>query len=87
MIYSATDPTDAGKDNDDDGYTNLQEYNAGTDPNDPKDHPTEVAADGDATGAIVAIVIIIIIAGAVLVFFFLRQKKAQEERVEEALIL
>ena len=30
------------RDPDDDGYTNLEEYQAGTDPNDPKSHPSLV---------------------------------------------
>jgi hypothetical protein len=38
------DPTDAQEDNDEDGYTNLEECNADTDPNDETDYP---GANGD----------------------------------------
>ncbi|MBS7248690.1 MAG: hypothetical protein KIH04_10485 [Candidatus Freyarchaeota archaeon] len=31
---------DAGQDKDGDGFTNLEEYVAGTDPTDPKSHPS-----------------------------------------------
>ena len=37
------DPTDAGQDGDGDGFTNLEEYQAGTDPNDAKSHPSRTA--------------------------------------------
>jgi hypothetical protein len=44
------DPNDAAEDNDNDGYTNLQEYNEGTNPNDDQDYPgsgTGPDNDGD----------------------------------------
>ena len=36
---NVNDPTDAAGDLDHDDFTNLEEYNAKTDPTDPKDHP------------------------------------------------
>ena len=48
------DPSDADDDTDGDGWTNLEEYNAGTDPTDPFSHPSGgcyVATNGtDAVG-------------------------------------
>ncbi len=43
------DPADADADADSDGFTNLEEYELGTDPRDPSDPPTDfyVAPDGD----------------------------------------
>ena len=41
---NATDAGDANRDNDGDGLTNLQEFLAGTDPNNPASHPTLTGA-------------------------------------------
>ena len=37
--FNANDASDGEKDKDGDGFTNLEEYKAKTDPTDPKDHP------------------------------------------------
>ncbi|MEK6964101.1 MAG: hypothetical protein AABX70_06760, partial [Nanoarchaeota archaeon] len=38
--FNINDPSDAAQDFDQDGYTNLQEYKAGTDPTDPQSKPS-----------------------------------------------
>lgn len=42
-FLNPVDPTDAGQDYDGDGFSNLEEYQAGTDPSDPASHPSLVA--------------------------------------------
>ena len=37
--FNPLDPNDAGLDSDHDDFTNLEEYQSGTDPRDPKSHP------------------------------------------------
>ena len=39
-FLSANDPRDAARDFDEDGFTNLEEFRAGTDPGDPASHPS-----------------------------------------------
>jgi len=43
MGLNSNDASDAAGDLDDDGFTNLEEYLAGTDPRDPKSHPAVVS--------------------------------------------
>jgi hypothetical protein len=76
---------DSTEDPDKDGYTNIEEYLAKTDPTDPKDHPKD-ESDGDdeedkssqyvqmVLGVIALIIIIAIIAIPLLV----RRRKSQE---------
>jgi parallel beta-helix repeat protein len=76
---------DSAEDPDKDGYTNLEEYLANTDPTDPKDHPKDII-DGDdskdepsqylqlAFGLIILIIIVVIIT----ILLVMRQRKSQE---------
>ncbi len=42
--FDPLDPADASQDADGDGFTNLEEFNAGTDPQDPNSFPKPVKA-------------------------------------------
>lgn len=42
-FLNAIDPTDGAQDYDGDTFTNFEEFQAGTDPSDPKDHPSRTS--------------------------------------------
>jgi len=46
QMFDPLDPSDASRDSDGDGRTNLQEYRAGTDPGNPLDSATDSDGDG-----------------------------------------
>ncbi len=71
------DENDATKDEDRDGYTNLEEYEANTDPLDPDSHPGETSKGGEEEGFLnkEILIIIAIIVGAVLLFIWYRRGK------------
>jgi len=71
-------------DDDKDGFTNLEEYEAGTNPRDPKSHPPEEEPDKPQTFNIIAISIAIILIVLILLILFMalmmrKKKKAEEE--------
>ena len=67
------DPADFDQDPDGDGYTNLEEFRADTDPQDKGSHP-EDGQSGDRLLLIIIIILIIVGAAAVVVFFLSRKK-------------
>jgi hypothetical protein len=80
-------------DYDNDGHTNLEEYNAGTDPTDPDDHP----ADGDDEEGgfmkfmkdnimwlVIALVVLIILIIVVILILVMTKKKRAERREKKA---
>ncbi|MGA1819823.1 MAG: hypothetical protein ACMUHU_02320 [Thermoplasmatota archaeon] len=64
------DPSDAFADPDGDGYTNLDEYLAGTDPQDRGDHPEEKGWEPTMVVIIAGIVLIVLVA-LVLVLYMM----------------
>jgi hypothetical protein len=66
----------ANDDPDDDGKTNLQEYNAGTDPN---KKASETEDDGDMTMVIVIVVVVIVVVVLVLLFMMMKGKGGKKE--------
>jgi hypothetical protein len=71
---------DAEGDLDKDGYTNAEEYEAGTNPTDPKSHPVIEKAERkkvDYTGVYIAVVVIIIVLIVAFIFSLLRKPKRE----------
>jgi len=71
-------------DDDKDGFTNLEEYEAGTNPRDPKSHPPKEEPDKPQAFNIIAISIAIILIVLILLILFMalmmrKKKKAEEE--------
>ena len=62
--FNINDPSDASEDFDDDGYTNLQEYQAGTDPTDPNSHPEGSGGPGLLPILLLILGLILILGGA-----------------------
>ncbi len=75
------DPADFDQDPDDDGYTNLEEFRADTDPQDKGSHPEEGQSE-DRLLLIVLIALAIVGAAAVVVFLLSRKKGPQDLREE-----
>jgi hypothetical protein len=78
------DPTDAAKDSDGDGYTNLQEYRANTNPKEPKSHPSPTVGSAGAwtvIGAYIAAFLVgALLAGGLLYLLMERKRAKMEER-------
>lgn len=70
---------DSSVDNDEDTYTNLEEYEAGTDPTDPHDHPGKGRAGTNRTYLIAGIVISLLII-TVLFLFWKRNNKEETKK-------
>ena len=62
---------DSGVDNDEDTYTNMEEYKAGTDPTDPDDHPGK-GGDGINNIYLTAGIVITLITVIIIFFFWKR---------------
>ena len=73
--FDINDPTDADEDTDNDGFTNLEEFKAGTDPLDENSKPFIAKEEESDFIAWILIIfgLVLIIAG--VVFLFLEQKK------------
>jgi len=78
---SDSNASDASADEDEDGLTNLEEFEGGSDPLD-EDDPVEQKDEGGA-GGIILLVIIAIVIVAVLIFIFLAVQNRRAERIEE----
>ncbi|MBN1390911.1 MAG: hypothetical protein JXA22_09760 [Candidatus Thermoplasmatota archaeon] len=77
------DPMDAFMDPDGDGYNNLEEYLAGTDPRDKSDHPEEEGPDTALILIIIAIVFVVAIALVVILYMMGMIGKRKENLIEE----
>ncbi|MCK5772935.1 MAG: hypothetical protein KAH57_04035 [Thermoplasmata archaeon] len=75
------DPADFDQDPDGDGYTNLEEFRADTDPQDKGSHPEEGQSE-DRLLLIVLIALAVVGAAAVVVFLLSRKKGPQDLREE-----
>ena len=65
------DPTDAKLDTDHDGYTNLQEYLANTDPTNPQSHPRTTVKDEGAWKTLGVFLVAFLIGGLLVAALFL----------------
>lgn len=81
---NTTDPTDANKDADGDGFSNLDEYKAETDPTDKGDYPRDEEWNiWDYGWLIIIIVILIVIIVASIIMLKKRQQSDKESESEE----
>ena len=74
---------DSGLDTDGDGFTNLEEFLAGTDPTDPHDHPVRIPAPAD-DGAVYLPMLVLLIglaATILLLLMFLVVKRSRENMI------
>ncbi len=80
---NSTDASDAGGDMDDDGFTNLEEYEAGTDPLDPASHPEEDEGGKDEDSGIPKLVLyfvpVVIVAVIMAVVLYMHFKGSEED--------
>jgi WD40 repeat protein len=78
------DPSDGNKDVDGDGYTNLQEYQAGTDPTSASSYPQEAYPTGINWRLIAGVTVMIVI---ILVFVMMKRMKmfGQQKRSGDTL--
>ena len=80
------DPTDAKLDTDHDGYTNLQEFTANTDPTNAKSHPKTTVKDEGAWKNLAMFVLAFLIGGLLVAALFLlgvfggRKQKEEPKR-------
>jgi hypothetical protein len=84
LYFDSITKHDKNSDPDGDGYSNLEEFNAETDPtdiDDPDKQPTEEEMDLGLIGAVVAVIVIVIIVLLVL-FMMMKRKKKPEEKEE-----
>jgi parallel beta-helix repeat protein len=84
LYFDSMNKYDGHSDPDGDGYSNLEEFNAETDPtdiDDPDKQPEEDELDLGMVGAIVAVIIIVII--VLLLLFIMMKKKRKPEEKEE----
>jgi hypothetical protein len=65
------DPTDAKTDTDKDGFTNLQEFTANTDPTNPKSHPKTTVKEEGAWKSLAVFIVVFLIGGLVVAALFL----------------
>jgi hypothetical protein len=76
---------DGDDDPDGDGYTNIQEYNKGSDPLDEDDPDKQDGKDGDGDdnlGMIIGIVVVIIVVVVLLLLFIMMKKKGGKKDEE-----
>jgi len=82
-------------DTDKDGWTNIEEFKTGTDPNDPLNHPTKIENENYTTIIIITVItgILLLIIFTVVVAMIIRRRKGKEankhdkERPVEAKVL
>ncbi len=77
------DPTDAGKDEDGDGFSNLEEYLADTDPLDRNKHPLVASSDdGSSTGLLILLIVVVavVLIGIIFLVMLLLKKPAPVAR-------
>jgi hypothetical protein len=75
---------DAFADSDNDGFINIKEYDARTNPRDPNSHPEKPRGDSEDYTALIAIVaVVIIIVILIVLFLMIRSKKKRKEDLED----
>jgi PKD repeat protein len=84
--FNSTSETASG-DYDDDGATNQEEHDAGTDPTDSEDKPPTKGSDEKPTEdsgmfVIIAVIIVVVIV-LVVVMFVMKSKKSREEQAQD----
>ena len=86
LHFGDTELYDAKGDPDGDGYTNLKEYEEGTDPNDPDDHPpgkqdvvSGKGSDGFPLWIIIVIAVVLILGGLIIVVIVMIKKSGGDD--------
>ncbi|MEA3558548.1 MAG: PKD domain-containing protein [Candidatus Thermoplasmatota archaeon] len=77
---------DKYQDRDEDGFTNFEEFEAGTNPLDPKSHPDVTSSDEEGFGAIIWILIaffVILVLGAIGFFIFVVMAKPKQVQQQQ----
>ncbi|MFC2135479.1 hypothetical protein ACFLTH_12775, partial [Bacteroidota bacterium] len=77
------DPSDANKDTDRDGFTNLEEYNAGTDPNDANSTPYQEEKEANPIALVFIIIGLLLIIAGIVFLIFERRKQEKEKKKQQ----